>query len=1065
MRIQAILAAAMLALLLPSTAAAQSPPPAAIVKPKIIVQAMSEGGFDVAAWSADSRFVFTASGLLRELLVWNAATGAIVDRLRLPSNPASTTEFMQLHQMALQPDGRTMRIDGIVLDPASADLRAGRAYLFDTVTRTVRMTAALPLKPLARGEDWTSQMTRWTQALGTMHAEMTGMSAEQALAILPALPRSPDGRWRPVRSGLAFELRDASGKAMPMKAAAQMLGGIDDADMSPDDRRLAILALDGAEVPGAETSSLVRLFDITQGRFLTPVQLAGDYDLVRWINANQFYVLPQDDQDDPLAGAADGTPAPAVLVQADTGAVVARTPSRCFMATMPDGGLVGAGLANCRSNAGKDRSLQRQVGGVWRPLPEFTLEPGADIRLLAASPQGDRLAVVVRAKGGGGAMAVVDAATGALYKGVELKPTLAPTRIGFTPDGRRIWFAASGGMLEWEPDTPGPTPDTPVVRELPVKSLIPTSFATQGNRLLVGGAFEERIQAVDLASNTALAPIAFPGATSVGYMRARPILWAASTSDGIRLWNSRTGAALMTIMLLPNDRYVVVASDGRYDTNLGPDSESFRWFMADQPFRSLAPQTLMRDYYEPRLVAKLMDCTVAGNCATILHPVPPVAGLNRQLPTVAITGVETTGPGMAAVAITVSETSDPETGRKSGVYGVKLLMNNREIARDPDDSSAPKPASLADWRKANFSAASDDQGNRNWRMNVLVPTDGKPLQFSAYSFNSDRVKSDTVRLEWTPPRQPPRRPRAFVLTIGVNDYAESRLQLNFAVPDAQLIADRLASIPGYEMRLASLTSGRMPDGRLRTVSREDINKALGILAGFPPGPHQAELAAHGHDASQLDNVTPDDIAIISFSGHGYANASGSFALLPSDARWALSDAGPDPDSVIDADKLTMWLRAIQAGEIAFIIDACHSGAAVDTPDFKPGPMGDPGLGQLAFDKGIRILAATQANDVALENASLSHGFLTAALGEGLTPGGGPADLNRDGKVLLDEWLRYAVARLPSLNEEVRRGGGAMAARGVRLVMRASGAAPPKTQEPSLFDFNAAPSPVALRGRP
>jgi hypothetical protein len=57
-----------------------------------------------------------------------------------------------------------------------------------------------------------------------------------------------------------------------------------------------------------------------------------------------------------------------------------------------------------------------------------------------------------------------------------------------------------------------------------------------------------------------------------------------------------------------------------------------------------------------------------------------------------------------------------------------------------------------------------------------------------------------------------------------------------------------------------------------------------------------------------------------------------------------------------------------------------------------------------------------------------------------------------------------VARLPSLNDEVRRGGGAMAARGVRLVMRTPSAAPPKSQEPSLFDFNSAPSPVVLRGR-
>ena len=50
-----------------------------------------------------------------------------------------------------------------------------------------------------------------------------------------------------------------------------------------------------------------------------------------------------------------------------------------------------------------------------------------------------------------------------------------------------------------------------------------------------------------------------------------------------------------------------------------------------------------------------------------------------------------------------------------------------------------------------------------------------------------------------------------------------------------------------------------------------------------------------------------------------------------------------------------------------IVDACHSAASVDEAGFKPGPMGSRGLGQLAYDKGMRILAASQADDVALES--------------------------------------------------------------------------------------------------
>ena len=54
------------------------------------------------------------------------------------------------------------------------------------------------------------------------------------------------------------------------------------------------------------------------------------------------------------------------------------------------------------------------------------------------------------------------------------------------------------------------------------------------------------------------------------------------------------------------------------------------------------------------------------------------------------------------------------------------------------------------------------------------------------------------------------------------------------------------------------------------------------------------------------------------------------------------------------------LRDVDAGELALIVDDCHSAAAIEGTDFKPGPMGSRGLGQLSYDKGMRILTATRS---------------------------------------------------------------------------------------------------------
>jgi hypothetical protein len=97
-----------------------------------------------------------------------------------------------------------------------------------------------------------------------------------------------------------------------------------------------------------------------------------------------------------------------------------------------------------------------------------------------------------------------------------------------------------------------------------------------------------------------------------------------------------------------------------------------------------------------------------------------------------------------------------------------------------------------------------------------------------------------------------------------------------------------------------------------------------------------------------------------------------------------------------------------------IIDACHA-AAFTRKDFKPGPMGSRGLGQLAYDKGMRILTATQANDFALESGALSQGLLSYALVEdGLKRGLADFKPRPDGKITIREWLEYGVAQVPAL---------------------------------------------------
>ena len=127
------------------------------------------------------------------------------------------------------------------------------------------------------------------------------------------------------------------------------------------------------------------------------------------------------------------------------------------------------------------------------------------------------------------------------------------------------------------------------------------------------------------------------------------------------------------------------------------------------------------------------------------------------------------------------------------------------------------------------------------------------------------------------------------------------------------------------------------------ASKDDIHAVLALLAGDEGAgkSNRARLAADGVDARLIQRATPDDLVILAFSGHGYAVAKSDFYILPSDAR--LDGSGqPIPSTMISSAELTGWLRRVDAGEMAMIIDACHSAASVDSGDFKPDRWAIPG---------------------------------------------------------------------------------------------------------------------------
>jgi hypothetical protein len=329
-------------------------------------------------------------------------------------------------------------------------------------------------------------------------------------------------------------------------------------------------------------------------------------------------------------------------------------------------------------------------------------------------------------------------------------------------------------------------------------------------------------------------------------------------------------------------------------------------------------------------------------------------------------------------------------------------------------------------------------GKERITLEAAVPIVAGLNRLSAYAFNRDNIKSVDAVLDVTGAESLRRQPVAYILAMGINAYANSDYNLHFAGADAQSFSDELQLQLSKQGRFERFDVSVLNDQK---ATKSNILKAIEDLA---------------------ERVQPEDEVFIFIASHGTA-VQDHFFLIPYDLGYNGSRNQLDEKAVstilqhsISDQDLEKAFAQLDAERILLVIDACNSGQALETEEKRRGPMNSKGLAQLAYEKGMYILTASQSYQAALEVSRIGHGLLTYALVvEGLEKG--KADFEpRDGRVLIREWLDYASSRVPQIElEELRQAralgrslsfGDGSTTRAIRLVPDMS----EMTQHPKLF---------------
>ncbi|WP_349606861.1 caspase family protein [Cupriavidus sp. DF5525] len=635
----------------------------------------------------------------------------------------------------------------------------------------------------------------------------------------------------------------------------------------------------------------------------------------------------------------------------------------------------------------------------------------------------------------------------------------------FSPDGKRVLAGYGNGIaIIWQIRY-GPEP---LVLRRHSRLVSSVAWSPDGNTVLTGS-WDTTARVWDSSTGSELAHLRANAfwVTAVGFLRHGNLMLVGNANGTTRIFRSRDYVELLSVVTFSKRDWLVSTPDGRFDTNSIDALRNMQWIMPDDPMRPLKPDIFMRHYYEPGLLSRLLNNDAGG-----FDPVPPLVQLNRVQPAVRILGVRrgvSADSALVSVEVTGQEDRSQRNGKtRTAAYALRLFRNGQMVGEWPRRVvDTVGGSSLREWRRRSFVPKTNTGVGavHTFTVRLAAGDRGKAVNFSAYSFNEDRVKSETA--EYTkyvvPVDVSSRVPRAFVVSVGVNSYDDPNRNLSFAANDARALTAALGHIKGFDVIPISIISDTASRNSIQ-ATKANIHAVLDAIAGKRNHELKQLARESGINFDQIEKATPDDIIIFSYSGHGYSDQRSRFYLVPSDS--GLSD-NVDLRKLISADDIATWTKDIDAGAIIMIIDACYSAAGIPK-EFKPGPMGDRGLGQLAYDKGMLILAATQANNVALESAQLQHGLLTYALvQEGLN--NRLAATDGTDRITLTNWLQYGAKRVPELYGDIVSGKlrpleaqPQLAGRGLTLDQTAILETVRRAQTPAIFDFRKFSDNVVLR---
>jgi WD40 repeat protein/uncharacterized caspase-like protein len=932
------------------------------------VQAPTQNDFALIRFSSDGRLVAVADNYL--VRIWETGSGKQLAAITVPNSGVYQENGGVF--AAFSPDGKRLATSGFGTQTYLWDVETGKQV--QKMTGRTNMAYAV-----AFSEDGTQLTsggrTRWDLRTGQGRRLSSSMTDKQI-----GMP-SPDGKliamFAPNSSAVTI-YDAASGKILQTLNRPNFDGGVQRVRFGSDGRSLAVVygVSQGGRTIGQLPSSELKIWDAIAGREMQTLLLSTAPVETSFSPDGKMIATVSTQGEITLWDIASGSR----LRSLTTSAGQSFDPMS-MMKNMPTMGQMRRGQMPNIQRPTADQ-MNSMITNMLGTMTAGTT--GRNVSSVTFSRDGSVLASGgIESKSNLDMMAMMN--QGATQKKGKNQPPSSTDEFL-----KNLKIETTGQLALWNPATG---------QQLGIikghgKAITNVAFSRDA-KLVASAGTDNTIKIWDVASQRELKTLTghTAGVESMDFSPDGKLLASASDDGSTFLWDANTGEHLLTLISLDDGgEWMVVTPEGLFDGT--PQSwNQILWRYKQDTFNVAPVDWFFNEYYYPGLLSEVF----AGKRPKVALD---ISKKDRRQPIVKLSipgngATENISTRTVKVKIEIADAApDDEHKAGSGARDLRLFRNGSLVKVWHGDALKGQTANSIEQEM------------------TLV---AGPNRLTAYAFNNDNVKSKDANLLLSGADSLKRAGTAWVIAVGVNEYANSQYNLKYAVADAQSFA---AEVSREQAPIARFDHVEVIPLLNDQATKQNILEALRRLTGADTAP---TLKAGPLD--KLKRAEPEDAVVIYFAGHGTAQGQ-RFYLLPHDLgytgdRNALDEKGLKSilaHSISDQE-LEDAVEGIAASSLLMVIDACNSGQALEAEEKRRGPMNSKGLAQLAYEKGMYILTAAQSYQAALEAAQLGHGLLTYALVEEGLKTAAADNEPKDGVVNAREWLDFATERVPQMQEE------------------------------------------------